>query len=371
MSAWKRLPFILLLGAAGPSMAGEESFPVPAIEFAPRRYICYSAPAAPVIDGRCDEEVWRQAAPTESFLDIEGEGKPAPRFHTTARMLWDSTYLYVAATLEEPDLWATLTARDAVIFHDHDFEIFIDPDGDTHGYYELEVNALNTVWDLLLLKPYRDGGPAVDAWDIQGLKTAVRIDGTLNQPGDRDHGWTVEIALPWAVLKQCAGRPAPPHDGDQWRINFSRVEWRTEVSGGAYRKVVDPGTGRPFPEDNWVWSPQGLIAMHYPEMWGFVQFSEQSVGDGRANFVWRPSEDAKWALRRIYYRQMESLRRNGRYGDRLEIDSKPPSKLAGYPWPPQFYVTPDLYELILRPTGEGGVVKATQDGRIWEEAPGN
>ena len=44
--------------------------------------------------------------------------------------------------MEEPDLWGTLTARDSVIFHDNDFEVFIDPDGDTHAYYELEVNAL-------------------------------------------------------------------------------------------------------------------------------------------------------------------------------------------------------------------------------------
>jgi hypothetical protein len=25
-------------------------------------------------------------------------------------------------------------------------------------------------------------------------------------------------------------------------------------------------------EDNWVWSPQGLINMHVPEMWGRVRF---------------------------------------------------------------------------------------------------
>ena len=65
--------------------------------------------------------------------------------------------------------------RDAVIYHDNDFEVFIDPDGDNHLYYELEINALGTEWDLLLVKPYRDGGPAVNAWDIQGLRTAVHV----------------------------------------------------------------------------------------------------------------------------------------------------------------------------------------------------
>ena len=86
--------------------------------------------------------------------------------------------------MEEPDVWATLTARDSVIFHDNDFEVFIDPDGDTHEYYELEVNALGTEWDLMLVQPYRDGGPPIDAWDIAGLETGVDVRGTINRPGD-------------------------------------------------------------------------------------------------------------------------------------------------------------------------------------------
>ena len=82
-----------------------------------------------------------------------------------AKMLWDDDYFYIGAYIEEPNVWATLTKRDSIIFQDNDFEIFIDPDGDSHNYYELEMNALNTVWDLFLVKPYRDGGPALHAWD--------------------------------------------------------------------------------------------------------------------------------------------------------------------------------------------------------------
>jgi hypothetical protein len=43
----------------------------------------------------------------------------------------------------------------SVIFHDNDFEVFIDPDGDNWQYYEIEVNARGQVWDLLLIRPYR------------------------------------------------------------------------------------------------------------------------------------------------------------------------------------------------------------------------
>ena len=130
---------------------------------------------------------------TDAFVDIEGDDRPRPEFRTRAKMLWDDDYFYVAAEMVEPDLWGTLRTRDAVIFHDNDFEVFIDPDGDTHAYYELEVNALGTPWDLMLIKPYRDGGRAIDGWDIAGLKIGIDRRGTINRPGDRDEGWTIEL----------------------------------------------------------------------------------------------------------------------------------------------------------------------------------
>ena len=115
-----------------------------ALPFSPRHYVAYRAAAAITMDGRLDEPAWAAAPWTDPFVDIEGDRRPAPRFRTRAKMLWDERCFYVAAEMEEPDVWGTITERDAVIFHDNDFEIFIDPDGDTHDYYELEVNALGT-----------------------------------------------------------------------------------------------------------------------------------------------------------------------------------------------------------------------------------
>jgi hypothetical protein len=275
----------------------------PAIPWAPESYVAYFANAPIDIDGRLDESAWNAAAWTSEFVDIEGPARESPRFSTKAKMLWDSTYFYVAAEMEEPHVWGTLTRRDAVIYHDNDFEVFIDPDSDTHEYYELEINALGTEWDLFLVKPYRDGGPALNAWDIQGLETAVFIDGTLNDPSDTDEGWSVEIAIPWIVLAEAAHRDAPPKGGDQWRVNFSRVEWRADIVDGRYEKIEEPRPGRSRPEDNWVWSPQGLIAMHYPEMWGLVQFSTVFAGGGEEEFVRDVRDEARWLLRQVYYRE--------------------------------------------------------------------
>ena len=279
----------------------------------PAGYVCYRTTGNITTDGILNELDWEAAPWTDYFVDIEGDLKPAPHYKTRLKMLWDSEYLYIAAEMEEPHIWATLRQRDTVIFFDNDFEVFIDPDGDTHNYYELEVNAFGTSWDLLLIKPYRDGGPAVTCWDIKGLKVGTRVDGSINNPRDADRGWNIEIAIPFSVLRECNTGPALPGQGDQWRINFSRVEWRTVIEDGRYRKETDPSTGRPWPEYNWVWTPQGRINMHMPEMWGYLQFSGIKAGEGTEVFVPDRDLNEKWALRMVYYLQNEYFKKFGTY----------------------------------------------------------
>ena len=292
---------------------------------APHGYVCYRASEPPALDGRLTEGVWQDAPWTADFVDIEGDLRPAPRFRTRAKMLWDDTYFYIAAEMEEPHVWATLTERESVIFQDNDFEVFLDPDGDNHSYFELEINALGTVWDLRLVKPYRDGGPALNEWHTLGLKQAVQIDGTLNDPSSADRGWTVELALPWADLAQHAGRPVPPKHGEQWRVNFSRVEWDVTVENGAYQKVLGS------PEHNWVWSPQGVIDMHRPERWGFVQFSDNLFSDappGTDAFRPDPSLPARDLLMAVYHAQHAYHRKHGQWADTLASLPLPLSPLT-------------------------------------------
>lgn len=320
---FSKLPPALALALFLPA-APAGAFPLPIVDGTPARAGCPRAAVAPVIDGLLDDPAWTRWLRLDT--DIEGDTKPRPRFGTDVATAWDDSFFYVAARLVEPHVWATYERRDAVIYHENDFEIFIDPDGDNHLYYELEINALGTVWDLLLVRPYRDGGPAIDAWDIAGLRSAVRVDGTLNDPSDRDEGWSVELALPWTVLAQAAGRPAPPAPGDIWRVNFSRVQWRTRAVDGGYAKITDPATGLPLPEDNWVWSPQGLVAMHYPERWGELVFLEPGQ-DERDAFAGNPEHAAILladALMPVYYRQREFHAAHGRYAaDPAELGLAP------------------------------------------------
>jgi hypothetical protein len=239
---------------------------LPVLPPPPLAYVCYQAVTPPSMDGTLNDPAWQRVPWTADFVDIEGDRKPKPKFRTRAKMIWDKTYLYVAAELQEPHIWATLTQRDSVIFHDNDFELFLDPDDDGQYYAEFEMNALNTVWDLLLPHPYIAGGPAIDGFDLHGLRTAVHVNGAINDPTHPSESWTVNIAIPWTAINQIGRCPMPPNDGDQWRINFSRVEWEIDTTGGKITK-------KPGPEHNWVWSPQWIIDMHRPEMWGVLQFS--------------------------------------------------------------------------------------------------
>jgi Carbohydrate family 9 binding domain-like len=328
----------------------------------PKGYLCHRSSGPIHIDGKLDEAAWQQAPWTDDFVDIEGDAKPKPRFRTRAKMLWDDRYFYVAAELEEPHVWGTLTEHDSVIFHDNDFEVFIDPDGDNHEYYEFEINALNTSWDLLLPRPYKDDGKAVNSWEIPGLKTAVNIRGTLNDPTDIDQGWTVELAFPWKVLGELAYRPAPPRDGDQWRVNLSRVEWRHEIAGGKYRKVPDTK------EDNWVWSPQGVVNMHRPETWGYVQFTTAKAGEAR--FRPDPAGPARQALHAIYYAQQDYRKKHGRWAKNLAELGVAVMTHESIDGPPRIEVAGDLFQVavdVRLPDGKRRKWSIRQDSRVWGE----
>jgi hypothetical protein len=124
----------------------------------------------------------------------------------------------------------------------------------------------------------------------------------------------VEIAIPLKAMKEWRERGKWPNPGDQWRLGFSRVEWKTHVENGVYRKDINPATGKPFPEENWVWSPQGRINMHMPEMWGYLQFSGIAAGGGTEAFIPDPDFDIKWALRLIYYAENEYYVKNKKLG---------------------------------------------------------
>jgi hypothetical protein len=269
----------------------------------PKHYIVTKTTDKIDIDGLADEPSWKTALFSDKFIDIEGVKKP--KYDTQVKMLWDNDYLYVYAEMKEPHIWGNLKQRDTIIYYNNDFEVFLDPSSTGIGYGEVEINALNTVWDLYLNKPYRIGGKANFEWNLNDLKSAVKIYGTLNNPNDIDSHWTVEIAIPLKPLIGLKNRPKSiPKEGEQWRINFSRVQWDHDIVNGKYdRKKAN---GKYLREYNWVWSNQKVINMHEPEKWGFLQFTEQSTSKN-IDYI----EDVDLLIKQTAF----ALFRNTRYGD--------------------------------------------------------
>lgn len=258
-------------------------------------YTCHRAPHRMAIDGRLERSAWRDAPRSPRFVDLV-TGVPG-FMETRMASLWDDEYLYVAFWVSEPDVRAKLAERDSLVWTENDVEIFI---GGEDCYYEFEINALGTVYevfyiwqdalkkggrfdvpefDLLkrkvdVLGGFQDGlrygkHPRGARWafmdyDVPGLRAAVEVRGTLNDPSDVDEGWTAEIAFPWSGLRHLAGSwPVPPHAGDVWRMDFSRFELLE--SCGA---TVEPHPG-------WALNRHGVYDSHIPECFSFVHFSEK------------------------------------------------------------------------------------------------
>jgi hypothetical protein len=262
----------------------------------PQRYVCLRTEEPLNIDGRLDESAWLRARQSSPFADIV-TGEPV-WLSTSVSLLWDDQFLYIGYKVEEPDVRAGLTVRDSKIWEENDVEFFI---AGQDGYYELEINALNTIYEVFwiwkdILEPGNQyyGRPEFDPetnrvmtltgvgghvhprgerwgfldWDYPGLQHAVDVQGTLNDSSDSDLGWTVELALPWQGLKLLSdGRSLPPEPGDEWRIDCSRFQSYT-VEGERLQRSA-----------GWTWTRHGHYDSHIPERFSIVEFSDQEVSE--------------------------------------------------------------------------------------------
>lgn len=322
---------------------------------APKSYIAYRVDTPISIDGKDTEEVWQKAEFTSDFIDIEGVN--IPKHKTNVKMLYDDEYFYFFAKMEDPHIWATLKQRDTVIFHNNDFEIFLDPDNDTHNYYEFEVNALNTVWDLFLTKPYREENKVLDGWDIIGLQSAVYVNGTLNNPNDNDQFWSVEVAIPWAAMREAHRQNNIP-TGKFWRVNFSRVHWDFDLTNGKYGKKKDKN-GTFLPEYNWVWSPQWKINMHEPELWGYVYFSEKKIGE-KDHFEIPKDEAIKRYLSDLYHFSKKNKPTD------FENQVKKGTSIFSKKIQPILHKNPYFWNIAVKSPFSGKTLVIFQDGKVSE-----
>lgn len=312
----------------------------------PRTYVApkISFPLLDALDGDLTKDVWADVPFSSPFDDIRGasdapgDERPGPRCRTRFKAAWDDTHLYVGAVLESDfETRAAFVKRNSPIYQkDSDFEVFVDPVGSCHDYKELEVNAINTVWNLLLDRPYDDDGQEHSGriarpgdrnyYEVYHQKTATKLlSGTLNDPSG-SATWSVEVALSFEDLHATSAPESAnthgegPRVGSMMRINFSRVEREGAI--------------------NWTWQPQivwdparqrysGFVAMHLPDAWGYLVFGgpQDAAGDPAQRREDEPPpivpRDPSWpgrlAAMNVYYAQkLMHQRTNGTYASTLE-----------------------------------------------------
>ena len=318
----------------------------------PLSYIAYRTHGPVEIDGDIEKAAWQAVPWSAPFRDITGSDstiilkeKDANGTQTTVykpaltqfKALYDDRYLYIAALLDPSPDFATVahfTQHNSPIYQqDSDFEVFVDANDSTRDYKELEINAINTVWNLMLDKPYRNGGHEhsgrvaqegeEDYYEVQDQTTATKIvSGRVN---DEKIGaqWTVELKWSFRDLLKTSTKKerlkkerlvttsSPPRPGSFYRINFSRVELQGQVNWTWQKQVIWQPLSRTF---------AGIVDMHLPDAWGYLVFG----GDLQEKLQQQHSfRDALWpaklAAMNVYYALEWYFQQHGEYTSQLEV----------------------------------------------------
>ena len=192
-------------------------------------YICRRAEAPINVDGVLDEPAWEKAAPLRFMLRLTHEDALS---QTDGRVLWDDDYLYVGFRADDQDVFGYLTEHDDGTCSEDVLEVFIQTDPEQPPYYNFEVNALGTMLDGFTPRRGAGGGrwQRWMAWDIEGMKVAPRVRGTINDWKDKDEGWDLEIAIPFSQLETIDGRT--PQPGDRWKFHLARYDYSVYLEEG-------------------------------------------------------------------------------------------------------------------------------------------
>lgn len=179
------------------------------------------APTAPTIDGKLDDEVWKEAAALDSFVQVDPNEGAAPTEPTEVRVLFDDDNLYIGIRCfdSQPEqIRASEMRRDGPRNTDDHVIVVIDPFGSQRDGYLFAAGPAGLKIDALI-----EGGQWRIAWD--GIwQNKVSIDG---------EGWVAEMAIPYKTLSFDPART-------EWSINVQRVLRRNNETtrwSGAQREI--------------------------------------------------------------------------------------------------------------------------------------
>lgn len=197
------------------------------------------------IDGKLDEPAWLEAAGTSQFVNVStGAPHPESPVQGSAKLLWDDKWLYVGIDVKDRDLSGGFdkTQKDPQLWTKDCVELMIDPDGDgdNRDYYEIQINPQNLVFDSRFdsynqPRDEKNGKFGHQEWSAE-LTSAVQLQGTLDNPKDKDVGYVVEAKIPWASFDKA--KEAPPKPGATWRMNLYAMH---DNSGVAWSPILEQG----------------------------------------------------------------------------------------------------------------------------------
>jgi hypothetical protein len=174
---------------------------IPAEKASPVKIPKIAAP--PVIDGKLDDEIWKQAAVFKDFYQTNPGDNIAPSKPTEVYVTYDEKTLYVAFKCwdERDKIRATVAKRDEV-FGEDNVRMWLDTYDDQRRAYVLGFNPLGIQQDGI----YTEGQGADFSVDI-----VMESKGVIE-----DWGWSVEVAIPFKSLRYTAGK------GKHWGFNVAR-----------------------------------------------------------------------------------------------------------------------------------------------------
>ncbi len=178
--------------------------------------------ASPVIDGKLDDAVWKQAAVLKDFIQTSPGDNISPSKPTEVYLGYDEKYFYVAFKCwdEKDKIRASVVQRDGV-FGEDNVQFWIDTYNDTRRAYNFGFNPL---------------GIQQDGIDTEGRGTDYNVDVLFESKGViEDWGWSVEAKIPFKSIHYVTGK------GKSWGFNAARSIAR---GSGEY--------------DSWVPQPRGV-----------------------------------------------------------------------------------------------------------------
>lgn len=182
----------------------------------PVRLVATRVDPAPELDGALDEAAWSTATAVRLGDSLEGE---PVAIESTVRALWDDETLYIGAVLDDDDVWSQFEAQDDPLWKEEAFEFFFFGEATRRRYLELQVSPRGVTFDARF-DTYRKGD---EAWDGP-WRAAAAVDGTVRRRDDRDRRWSVEMAVPFAMICEHTDMACPPAVGVTTRVNAFRLD---------------------------------------------------------------------------------------------------------------------------------------------------